>query len=209
MLTAAGAPMTERDAARRAGLDVRSAQLALDDLVPLGLVRLDEAGRAHLVRFNPAHHLAPAVDQLFRRECRTDRTRRVEPARADGYAEIGRRLLLAGRTMAAQGDPAHASALAILAVHATIAFTDASCIRFGGKKSASSDRSAAVGLLRATLRERLPAAIARAVLRVVGRNDRVEYEGYVVRSTEAGRLFEHAERVGAWAEALLHEPTAP
>lgn len=68
ILTSAGAPMTERDAARRAGLDVRSAQLALDDLVPLGLVRLEEAGRAHMARFNASHYLAPAVHQLFRRE---------------------------------------------------------------------------------------------------------------------------------------------
>lgn len=136
---------------------------------------------------------------------RTDRTRRVEPARADGYAEIGRRLLLAGRTMAAQNDPEYASALAILAVHATIAFTDAVCIRFGGKKSASNDHGAAVALLRATLRERLPAAVERAVLRVVREKDSVEYDGYVVRRAEADRLFEHAERIGAWAETLLHQ----
>ena len=139
---------------------------------------------------------------------RTDRTRRVEPARADGYAEIGRRLLLAGRTMAAQNDPAYASALAILAVHATIAFTDAVCIRFGGKKSASNDHGAAVALLRATLRERLPAAVERAVLRVVREKDTVEYDGYVVRRAEADRLFEHAERIGAWAESLLHQSAA-
>jgi hypothetical protein len=136
---------------------------------------------------------------------RTDHTRRVEAARADGYAEIGRRLLLAGRTMAAQGDPAYASALAILAVHATIAFTDAVCIRFGGKKSASNDHKAAVALLRATLRQRLPTTIERAVLRVAREKDRVEYEGYIVRRTEADRLFELAERVGAWAETLLHQ----
>ena len=56
---------------------------------------------------------------------RTDRVRRVDPARADGYAEVGRRLLLAGRAILDGADARHASALAILAVHAGIAYADA------------------------------------------------------------------------------------
>ena len=74
---------------------------------------------------------------------RTDRGKRVDPSRADSYAEVGRRLLHAGRAMLAQGDERHASALAILAVHAMIAFSDAVSVHVGGRKSTSTDHVAA------------------------------------------------------------------
>jgi hypothetical protein len=134
---------------------------------------------------------------------RTDRVRRVEPGHADGYAEVGRRLLAAGRTIVAAGDPRHAPALAILAVHAAIAYADAVTIRTGGRKSASADHSAALKLLRAVLGNRLPPAMERLLARVLAEKDRFEYQGYVATMAEAARTFEAAEKVGAWAEGVL------
>jgi len=134
---------------------------------------------------------------------RTDRTRREDPARADGYAEVGRRLLVAGRSILAQHDPRHASALAVLAVHAGIAFADAVCIRKGGRKSASSDHAAAVRLLRATLGNRLPLATERALDRLLAAKERLEYQGFVVPMREAATIFELGERCAAWAEREL------
>ena len=134
---------------------------------------------------------------------RTDRFRRVDPVQADSYAEVGRRLLLAGRTMLERGDPRHAPALAILAVHATIAFADAVCVHRGGRKSASADHMSAVRLLRATLGQRLPDRVERDLSRLLAEKDRFEYQGYVVQMREAAAVFERAERCAAWAEQAL------
>ena len=134
---------------------------------------------------------------------RTDRTRRVDPARADSYAEVGRRLLLAGRAILDGGDSRHASGLAILAVHAGIAYADAVCILRGGRKSASADHAAALRLLRAILGTRLPDGMARALQRLIAAKDRFEYEGMLVTMRDAAAAFEAAERFGAWAENVL------
>lgn len=134
---------------------------------------------------------------------RTDRTRRVDPAHSDGYAEVGRRLLSAGRAIRQQGDPRHASALAILAVHAAIACTDAVCIRHGGRKSASPDHQAAQRLLRAVLGNRLPKPVERSLGRILEGKDLFEYQGYAVPLKEATALFDAAERYAVWAEHAL------
>lgn len=134
---------------------------------------------------------------------RTDRVRRVDPSRADGYAEVGRRLLLAGRAIIEQGDPRHASGLAILAVHAGIAYADAVAIRRGGRKSASQDHAAALKLLRDVLGNEFPVAMARTLQRLLSEKDRVEYQGFAVPMREAVAVFEAAERFGTWAEGWL------
>jgi hypothetical protein len=134
---------------------------------------------------------------------RAARAKRVDPAQAEGHAELGRRLLLAGRAIEAQGDARHASALAILAVHATIAYTDALCIKLGGRKSTSADHTAAARLLKGVLGNRIPAAMERILSRTLAEKDRFEYEGYVAKAAEAHALFTRVERYGAWAENLL------
>lgn len=92
------------------------------------------------------------------------------------------------------GNPHHASALAILAVHATIAYTDALCIHWGGRKSTSADHTAVVRLLKAVLG---------TVTRTLAEKDRFEYQGYVAKLSEAQRLFDRAERYAAWAENMI------
>jgi hypothetical protein len=127
----------------------------------------------------------------------------VDPARADAYAEVGRRLLLAGRAILERGDTRHASGLAILSVHAGIAYGDAVCILRGGRKSASADHAATLRLLRAILGDRLPDAMSRTLQRLLADKDRFEYQGLVVTMRDASAAFEAAERFGAWAENLL------
>jgi predicted nucleotidyltransferase len=67
-LAGAGEPITQRDAARRAGVQHRSVQLALDDLVQLAIVTRQAGGRDYLVRLNDAHRLVPVLRALFRAE---------------------------------------------------------------------------------------------------------------------------------------------
>jgi predicted nucleotidyltransferase len=60
--------LTQRDVARRAGVQHRSSQLALDDLARLGLIRRIQGGRDFLVSLSTDHVLSAAVRALFRAE---------------------------------------------------------------------------------------------------------------------------------------------
>ncbi|MEE8117119.1 MAG: hypothetical protein V3T28_08435 [Gemmatimonadales bacterium] len=134
---------------------------------------------------------------------RLDRTKRIDPVQADNYAEVGRRLLLAGRAILERGEPRHAPALAILSVHAAIAHTDALCIHLGGRKSTSHDHDAAVRLLRSIMGSRLPARMERTVGRLLSEKDRFEYQGYVATMRDAQALFARAQSYGTWADGVL------
>jgi predicted nucleotidyltransferase len=65
LLAPRGDPVSQREAARRTGIQVRSAQRALDDLVALGVETRLAGGREHLVRLNSDHRMAPALTILF------------------------------------------------------------------------------------------------------------------------------------------------
>lgn len=134
---------------------------------------------------------------------RTDRAKRVDPAQADNYAEVGRRLILAGRAILDRADPRHASALAILSVHAVIAYVDSLCVHLAGRKSTSADHDSAIALLRSVMGSRLPATSERVLVRVLSEKDRLEYQGYVATMGEAQLLFSRAERFATWAESVL------
>ncbi|MCZ8012136.1 MAG: nucleotidyltransferase domain-containing protein [Gemmatimonas sp.] len=68
VLTAGGAPLSQRELARRAGVTLRSAQAALADLYAMGVARKLEGGRDHLTVLNERHRLAPALTALFSAE---------------------------------------------------------------------------------------------------------------------------------------------
>lgn len=85
VLSVVGEPLTQREVARRAGVQHRAVSRALDDLVSLSLVTLKEGGRDHRVRLNEGHRLATPLRSLFQAEAEHFRTLRVvlaEEARA-------------------------------------------------------------------------------------------------------------------------------
>jgi predicted nucleotidyltransferase len=89
-LAASGAPISQREAARRARLAHRSAQLAIDDLVAMGLVSRIEGGRDRLVSLNEAHMLASVLQDLF-------------AAEAEFFAALRRELVAIGQQADARG----------------------------------------------------------------------------------------------------------
>ena len=68
VLAGAGEPITQREVARRAGVQTRAVQRALADLVPLGIVARQQGGRDYLVRLNDDHRLAASLRALFTAE---------------------------------------------------------------------------------------------------------------------------------------------
>ncbi len=92
VLTARGAPLSQRELARRAGVTLRSAQAALADLHALRVTTQLTGGRDHLTDLNPQHSLAPALIALFSAEAelaRNVRTAIVTIAAGDQRPPLG------------------------------------------------------------------------------------------------------------------------
>ena len=87
VLTGAGAPLTQREVARRAGVQHRAVQRALNEMVPLGIVTRWEGGRDYLVRLSDHHRLAAPLRVLF-------------AAEAEHFLDLRRNLAEAARRMA-------------------------------------------------------------------------------------------------------------
>ena len=68
VLTARGAPLSQRELARRAGVTLRSAQAALVDLYAVGIAEKHVGGRDHLTALSTQHVLAPTLMALFSAE---------------------------------------------------------------------------------------------------------------------------------------------
>lgn len=77
VLTAQGAPMSQRELARRARVTLRSAQAALAELHAVGVVEKLVGGRDHLTRLNASHVLAPTLTALFDAEAELARNMRT------------------------------------------------------------------------------------------------------------------------------------
>lgn len=88
VLTGQGAPASQREVARRSGVQVRSAQQALDLFVALGVARRVVGGRDYLVSLNRRHRLARDVAALFDAEAELFREVRQ---RLHAWAQRGER----------------------------------------------------------------------------------------------------------------------
>lgn len=131
-LAAQGSPMSQRELARRAGVQVRSAQQAVTVLVALGLADRIVGGRDYLVSLNRRHRLAPAVVTLFGAEAelfRGVRERLHAWARTGGRRRLVHAVVLFGS--AARGDDTTASDLDVLVVTASDRARDAVAEAFG------------------------------------------------------------------------------
>jgi len=126
VLAAGGAPVTQRELARRAGVQVRSAQQAVALLAALGLVERVVGGRDHLVSLNRRHVLAPPVVALFDAEAgvfRGVRERLHAWAGSGGRDRVVEAVVIFGSV--ARGDDTPTSDLDVLVVAAGPAARDA------------------------------------------------------------------------------------
>jgi len=117
VLAAQGSPVSQRELARRAGVQVRSAQQAVDLLVSLGVADRVVGGRDHLVSLNRRHWLFPAVVALFDAEAeqfREVRERLQSWARSGGRRRAVESVVIFGS--GARGDDTAASDLDVLLV---------------------------------------------------------------------------------------------
>lgn len=130
--------------------------------------------------------------------------RRVERHEAPRYADTGRVFLESAQALsdvAHDGAP-YGNAIALLAIHATISYTDALSIAFGERKSADVHTKAA-DLLRAVLGTRLPNDQAKSLRRILQEKDSVSYQGTWYTLEDGRKLLADARQYCAWARETL------
>lgn len=141
VLSIASSGLTQREVARRAGVQHRSSQLALDDLVALGLVRRLQGGRDFNVSLNDDHRLSAVIRELFRSESEFFLALRSELAAAATDAPRPVRpssLILFGSV--ARGDDQLGSDLDLLLLAWTAAGIEPALVRIGQAAGRLRDR---------------------------------------------------------------------
>lgn len=68
VLAASAVPLGYREVARRTGMAYRGIELAIKELVALGVLARTDGSRERLVALSPGHRLVPAIEALLRGE---------------------------------------------------------------------------------------------------------------------------------------------
>jgi hypothetical protein len=131
-------------------------------------------------------------------------TRRIDREQAPKYAGTGRVFLESAKALsdvADEGAP-YGNAIALLAIHAVISYTDALSIAFGERKSAD-EHTKAADTLRTILGSRLPDNMAQVLRRVLGEKDTVSYQGTYYDLESGRRLLQKSESYCRWAQKVF------
>lgn len=129
----------------------------------------------------------------------------MDPASHSKYRRVGASMLSSATDLsdlAVDGD-FYGNAIALMAIHASIAYTDALCIRFGSFKSAEGDHQRAIDALQEALGDRARQAEIRLLQRVVSQKDQVAYQGDYYTVAAARIVLGDARAFARWAEELL------
>lgn len=137
------------------------------------------------------------------------RTRRkpVDPAQAPKYHRVARALRRSAMDLielAGEGTT-HGNAIAIVAIHAAIAYADALAIAYGGFKSAEGEHERAVEALQAALGARAEPEHVRALLAIIKKKDTASYQGVYYTIDEARVLVEKLNGFAEWAERMYEQ----
>lgn len=120
---------------------------------------------------------------------------------------MGAALLDSAQTLAdlATESDSFGNAIAVVAVHACIAYNDALSIAWKGIKSTEGDHTRAPDALVFALAHRAPPDRVRQLRAVLGRKDQVSYQGSYYRVSEAVRLLQDAAGFCRWAEEMYDQ----
>ncbi|HEX2208003.1 MAG TPA: hypothetical protein VHG93_10010 [Longimicrobium sp.] len=133
----------------------------------------------------------------------------VDRSQADRYRRVGAALLQSAQTLAdlATESDSYGNAIAVVAVHACIAYNDALSIAWKGVKSTDGDHSRAPDTLVYALTHQAPPERVRQLKTVVAKKDHVSYQGTYYTISEAERLLAEASGFCEWAEKMFdHRP---
>lgn len=131
-------------------------------------------------------------------------TRKVDRAQSANYAKTGRVFLTSARALSdvAGEDAPYGNAIALLAIHAAISYSDALSIAYGGIKS-TDEHAKAVDALRSVLGAQLPIARTKELLKILFEKDAVSYQGSYYTLDEGQRILGVTESYCAWARKMF------
>lgn len=133
------------------------------------------------------------------------KSRREDRTRAGKYAAVGRALLKTASDLEALGDARYGNALAIIAIHAAIAFTDALTVAFRELKSTDGDHTRAAELLIHALGHRANAGQVRRLRAVLSAKSSASYSGNFYTLEDGVRVLAETRLYAGWAGELLEE----
>jgi hypothetical protein len=133
---------------------------------------------------------------------RNRKTKQVDPSQAGTYLQKARGFRADAEAMAALAGEFSGNGVAVLCVHAAIAYADALAVRARGVKSASGEHTDAVDVLESAIRIHGDAdrAAVKALRYVLQRKDEVSYMANLVRPDDAARVLERLLTFADWAE---------
>lgn len=127
-----------------------------------------------------------------------------DPSRAAKYLSIGRSLHRNSQELEAISETRYGNGLAIIAIHAVIAYADALCIAYRGIKSQDGDHTRAADVLAHALGQHVDHA--RQVNRLRGilqaKSD-ASYSGKYYTLDDGKRIVREATEFIRWAEDML------
>ena len=131
-------------------------------------------------------------------------SKRVDKSRAPQYAETGRVFLESAQALADVADDGapYGNAIALLAIHAAISYSDALTIAFGELKSAD-EHTKAADTLRSVLGSRLPTDQVKSFRTILQEKDAVSYQGTYYTLADGRKLLKRSRTFCAWALELF------
>ena len=113
------------------------------------------------------------------------KSKREERTRAARYQAIGQALLKTAGDLEALADPRYGNALAIIAIHAAIAFTDALTVTYRELKSTDGDHTRAADLLVHAMGHKADAGQVRRLRGILNAKSSASYSGNFTPSRTA------------------------
>lgn len=127
-----------------------------------------------------------------------------DPSRAAKYQAIGRSLHRNSQELDAISETRYGNGLAIIAIHAAIAYTDALTIAYRGIKSQDGDHARAADVLAHALGQHRAAATQVNRLRgILQAKSDVSYSGQYYTLEEGRRIIRETTEFIRWAEEML------
>jgi hypothetical protein len=128
----------------------------------------------------------------------------VDRGQAERYRRTGAALRESAHVMAtvATESDSYGNAIAVVAVHACIAYNDALCIAWKGFKSTDGDHTRAPDALIHALSHQAHPERVRQFKAVVDKKDHVSYQGAWYRVSDALRLLKDMDAFCGWAEEM-------
>lgn len=127
-----------------------------------------------------------------------------DPSRAGKYLSVGRSLHRNGQELDAISETRYGNGLAIIAIHAAIAYTDALTIAYRGIKSQDGDHARAADVLAHALGQRREhEGQVNRLRRILQAKSDVSYSGQYYTLEEGRRILREAAEFIRWAEEML------